>query len=429
MAEISGKKIIAAVATNSSADKLLFEDKQTQIGAIFGEPDKENDGGGTPAGTPVSQKDFYWDQIVLVLISAMLGLSFLDISIEFFRGSEVQCYFDIDNFSVSKGNYINSYCYGSLPNAQYYLVFVLITALFVIAPHYLWSGYFAAQFDFFFDLIKNLDRLRDTHTGEYNPQNFERVKKLEEKFKKPRIFLFYLLKLVLQLVFCVIALGVNIWFFDVDDFSVKFDCPRNCAFDGSGNLNCSAPDQKWPLNEQFNCVYNSFRLLDFLHKAMFGLLGMIICVLILGFSWSCLGRHTNELGAKRIADFCFNSCLQPEAFAFTPWTALLSFQCRKPKFSRAMKVPSPCKNCCTAIWLWFKRIPHYFNPRIMNDIDFLLMRLFKADSGHGQVFKDIQITKHLYTQNSDDHKRLYLLNKIQSDFLDEQITSKKYVSN
>ena len=65
----------------------------------------------------------------------------------------------------------------------------------------------------------------------------------------------------------------------------------------------------------------------------------------------------------------------------------------------------------------------------MNDIDFLLMRLFKADSGHGQVFKDIQITKHLYTQNSDDHKRLYLLNKIQSDFLDEQITSKKYVSN
>ena len=138
MAEISGKKIIAAVATNSSADKLLFEDKQTQIGAIFGEPDKENDGGGTPAGTPVSQKDFYWDQIVLVLISAMLGLSFLDISIEFFRGSEVQCYFDIDNFSVSKGNYINSYCYGSLPNAQYYLVFVLITALFVIAPHYLW---------------------------------------------------------------------------------------------------------------------------------------------------------------------------------------------------------------------------------------------------------------------------------------------------
>ena len=419
MAGMISKKIVAAAATNASADKLLFEDKQTQVGAILGEPDQENADAGRATSLRVNQKDFYWDQIVRVLIYAMLGLSFLDISIEFFRGSEVQCFFDIDNFSISKGNYINSYCYGSLPNAQYYLVFVLITALVVIAPHYLWSAYFAAQFDFFFDLIKNLDRLRDTLTGEYKPQNFEIVKKLEEKFRKPRIFLLYILKLVLQFFFCTIALGVNIWFFEVDDFSVKFNCPRNCEFDDDDNLNCTGPDQYWPLNERFNCVYNSFRLLDFLHKAMFALLGMMICVLSIGFFWSCLGRHTNELGAKRIADFCFNSCLQPDAFSFTPWTALLTCKRRKQKSTNVS-----CRNCLTAIYSWFRRILRYFNPRITNDLDFLLMRLFEADSGHGQVFKDVQIVKHLYTQNSDDHKRLYLLNKIQSDFLDEQMTSK-----
>ena len=55
MAGISGKKIVAAVATNAAADKLLFEDKQ--IGAILGEPDKENHGGtDNRGGTPVNQK-------------------------------------------------------------------------------------------------------------------------------------------------------------------------------------------------------------------------------------------------------------------------------------------------------------------------------------------------------------------------------------
>ena len=163
-----------SLVTNTVADKVVYGDKQQQVNAILGGGDeKANDAGD---GTVVKQKEFYWDQIVLVLVSAMLGLSFLEISIEFFRGSEVQCYFDIDNFTISKGNYINSYCYGSLPNTQYYLVFILISALVAIAPHYLWNAYFAANFDFFFDLIKKLDRLRDTNTGKYSSHNFERVK-------------------------------------------------------------------------------------------------------------------------------------------------------------------------------------------------------------------------------------------------------------
>ena len=409
---------------------------------------KEKDG----ENAPVKQKEFYWDQIVIVLVSSMLGLSFLEISIEFFRGSEVQCYFD-NNFSISKGNYINSYCYGSLPNTQYYLVFILISALVLFAPHYLWNSYFSAHFDFFFDLIKKLDRLRDTNTGEYSSQNFERVKKLEERFSKSQIFFFYKTKLVLQWISCVVVLVVNAVYFRKEDFKEEFDCPMNCALDGDGNLTTPNCSDLWPLDEQFRCVYNSFRLLNFLHSTMYGLLGLMITVLVIGLVWSGLSRHATELGAKTIADFCFSSCLHPEAFSFTSWMKILEkfcsgceklLKCSYTKKCNCTKVSKycckpwkifrcSCKPSCTktvfrycyssclsrfSIWLdTFK----CFNPRIKNDLDFLLMRLFKADSGHGQVFKDIQIAKHLHTLVSDDYKRLFLLNKIQTAHLQKQI--------
>ena len=409
----------AALVTNTVADKVVFGDKQAQANAILGGgEEKASDGG---EGTVVNQKDFYWDQIVLVLISAILGLSFLDISIEFFRGSEVQCFFEIDNFTISKGNYINSYCYGSLPNTQYYLVFILISALVVIAPHYLWNAYYAANFDFFFDLIKKLDRLRDACTGEYSSLNFERVKKLEEKFSKPRIFRFYVLKLSLQLFISVVTLVVNAIYFRKEDFQEEFNCPKNCVTNGRGTQSTPNCSDLWPLNNQFKCVYNSLRLLDFLHSTVFGLLGLTIVILSIGLFW-ILGRHATELGAKRVADFCFNSCLHPEAFSFTSWKVLFT-KCGGRKLKSAQS-RTASKNCCKGVWRAIKaQLQPYFDPRIENDLDFLLMRLFKADSGHGQVFRDIQIARHLRMKTSVDHQRLYLLNKIHGDWLDQQISS------
>ena len=280
---------ITALASSASAEKLIYGDKKDQIDALLDHAaarNKEKDG----ENAPVKQKEFYWDQIVIVLVSSMLGLSFLEISIEFFRGSEVQCYFN-NNFTISKGNYINSYCYGSLPNTQYYLVFILISALVLFAPQYLWNSYFSAHFDFFFDLIKKLYRLRDTNTGEYSPQNFERVKKLEERFSKSQIFFFYKAKLVLQWITCVIVLVVNAVYFKEKDFEEEFDCPKNCVLDGSGTQSTPNCSDLWPLNEQFECVYNSFRLLFFLFCAMYGLLGLMIIVLVIGLIWSCVGRH------------------------------------------------------------------------------------------------------------------------------------------
>ena len=414
--------VTAVLLTNAGAENVVFKDKTDQIDAILDQAtagdkmDKEN--------APVNQKEFYWDQIVKVLVSSMLGLSFLEISIEFFRGSEVQCFFDIDNFTISKGNYINSYCYGSLPNTQYYLVFILISALVLFAPQYLWNSYFSAHFDFFFDLIKKLDRLRDTNTGEYSPQNFERVKKLEERFSKSQIFFFYKAKLVLQWITCVIVLVVNAVYFKEEDFEEEFDCPKNCVLDGSGTQSTPNCSNLWLLNEQFECVYNSFRLLFFLFCAMYGLLGLMIIVLVIGLIWSCVGRHATELGAIKVAEFCFNSCLHPEAFSFTSLKKVL-----QPKYCYR-KLKSSCRKVKESerpYWTGSKLSLSLY-PRIENDLDFLLMRLFKADSGHGQVFKDIQIAKHLRALVVDDHKRLYLFNQIHGDLLRELIANSKCIN-
>ena len=52
----------------------------------------------------------------------------------------------------------------------------------------------------------------------------------------------------------------------------------------------------------------------------------------------------------------------------------------------------------------------FFTPRISCDLDFLVMRLFRADSGHGRVFKDIQVAKEIKSLVTQDHVLLHLYN-------------------
>ena len=435
--------IAGAVMENASADKIVFSDKKTE----FLDSDKldssSSNKGGSSGDTPITPKDFYWDQIIFYLVSAILGLSFLDISVEFFRGSIIQCYITDVAASRDQVAYLNNYCYSSLPNSQYYLIFILISALIIIAPHYLWTSYFGAYFDFFFDLAKKLHRLRDTKTGEYNPYNFELVKKLEQKFSSsnPWMFRWYKLKLLAQLGVCLIVETVNAFYFEADDFNESFLCPTS-----TGLLNTTV----WPLPEQLNCVYNSLTLLYFLRNTALGLVAAAVVVIIIGLVW-CFVRHTNELGAKDIAAFCDVSCLPPEEYPFPSTRKVFRriFYCGKeerllernqPKSSENgqgqrelddIQIEQPnldeneeeddkplCCPCFTGFWNGLKQMSI---PRIHTDLDFLVARLFYADSGHGQVFKDIQIHKDLDERTSQDHELLYLLNSVHSHLLSKQI--------
>ena len=235
---------------------------------------------------------------MLVLISAILGLSFLDMSIEFFGGSELQSpqhtVLSGLHLSVSSGHYCST-----LP-----VECVLCRPLSLL----LWLDQEAWPFE------------GGLH---WRVQSKElcTCQELEEKFGRSQMF--YKLKLVLQLSISIIALLINATNFVKQDFKEEFDCPRDCIPEDGNHTNQALPNctEVWPLDGQFRCVYNSLRLLNFLHSTAFGLLGLTIVVLSIRFVWTC-SRHATELGAKKITDFCFNSCLHPEGFSFTPWKVL-----------------------------------------------------------------------------------------------------------
>ena len=421
-------KAALSAAENTRADKLVFGDKPETSDILPEKSDSTSTVGGS-GDTPITPKDFYWDQILFYLISAILGLSFLDISVEFFRGSVIQC-FTPSNLTRDQIAYVNNFCYSSLPNSQYYLIYILISAILIIAPHYLWNSYFGAHFDFFFDLVKKLNRLRDSSTGEYNPLNFELVKKLEQKFSKSNTWIFrlYKLKLLVQLLISIVVQFVNAFYFQIDDFNNTFTCPKDSA-----SLNSNI----WPINEELTCVYSSLTLLLFLRNAAFALVSAAICVIIFGLL-SCFSRHTTELGAKDIATFCDVSCLPPEDYPYPSARKVFKqiLCCGQEEHLHQYKKVTQAENsleevieeqsaeeegslsCFDGLW---KGLKQAFSPRITNDLDFLLLRLFYADSGHGHVFKDIQVHKELTYKTAQDHELLFLLNIVHGDLLDKHL--------
>ena len=358
---------VLRIAKSSNTQDTLFKDKSEQIEDITGA--KENSEEQEPP-TAIKPKDFYWDQIVVILVSAILGLTVLDVTVEFFRGSGVQCFTPTrlsagEDLTRDQASFVNEYCYRSLPAAEYYPVFIIIHGLLIVAPHYLWSSVFGGHFGFYFDLVKKLDRLRNGKTGDYNPENYDIVKKLENEFthKQKTIFYSYIAKLIIQVAICLISIIINAAAFR--DFSSLFTCPSNIR---------SA--ERWPLPSPVNCSYTPLRLLSVLSYADYGLVTLATFILLYGLGW-CFVRHTTELGYETIAQFSMETCLLPQYFV-------------------------PAK---------FWSSPR--SPRIANDFDFLLMRLFRADTGHGNVFKDIQVAKKMKDDIDIEHALLHLFINVQ----------------
>ena len=337
--------------------------------------EKPDDDGGIDEAdnkNAIQPKEFFWDQFLKYLATAIALLTLLDFSLQFFRGAGgLLCYIPSDLLNNSdptrdQAAFVNTFCLLSLSWSEYFPVFIILQGILLIAPHYLWSALFSGQFDFFYDLVRQLDRLRDSDTGEYRPKNFDVVRKLEKEFLKTwkqfGIFQLYVLKLVLQLIVAFSSLVLNLVIFPQSNFEFIFECPKD--FDNS-----SVP-QGWSLPSSIQCVYASFRVFSRIQIANYLLLVLAVIIVGCGLFW-CFKRHMNALGYKEIALFAFASCLRPDEYIFKAF----------------LKSP--------------------FSPRIGNDLDFLLTRLFRADSGHGQVFKDLQIHKELKRLVGIDHELLH----------------------
>lgn len=332
--------------------------------------DKSSDSEGYKSD--ITPKEFFWDKFIIYVATIVALLTALDVTLQFFRGGGLVCRVP----ASSEGNetieptrdevaYVNTFCQQSLSLAEYYPLFVLIQGLVLAAPQYLWAALFHGQFDFFFGLARQLDRLRSSETGEYRSQNFDIVNKLEkhfpQKWKWISIFSFYVAKLFLQLLVVILSIIINAAVFQEHYFAFSFQCPEN--FDPS------SPPDGWWLPFSVSCVFSSFRLHARLQIANYLLLSLALCAILYGLFW-CAKRHVNALGYRETALFAFTSCLRPEEYVHAN--------------------------------LWKRPL----KPGIRSDMDFLLMRLFRADSGHGNVFKDIQVMQYKHITFSQQNVHL-----------------------
>lgn len=309
---------------------------------------------------PIQRQEFVWDNIIQWLVTAILGLTILNVSADFFRNYTVTCHVETDR--RDEAAYVNNYCYSSLPKSEFFTLYVIIHGFLIIAPHFIWKTLFEAYINFFFDLVKDLDQLKDRQTGEYDPHNFDIVSKVKNH-QAPFLYIGYLGKLIVQLLFTVGSFFASGFAF-AHEFNEVFDCPNNINESPKG----------WDLNDTVPCVYPSIRFLQLLQYGDFALLSIIFLVLVYAIFWTAIQCHPKELGYSKIAQFCFESCLNLEDYTFK----------RKTKYLG----------------------PQY--DRIRSNMDFLIMMLFRASSGRGATLREMLIEKEIQERQSKDSELLQL---------------------
>lgn len=306
-------------------------------------------GNGDRGKKTIRPTEFWWDQFIKYIAAVMALGTVLDSTLQqlfgtggpvcFVPASRVNNSFEITRDDVV---YINTFCEQSLSRAQYYPFFVLVQGILLATPHYVWGALFVGDFDYFFSVALDLNRFRDRKTGHYKAENFYIINKLEEKYKESyQIFVGYIVKLSVQFAIGVAAIVVNESVFDIKYFNFNFKC-QSGSHEGWGFSFTKIP-----------CVISSFSLYERVKWINLALLCLVLLVLLCGILW-CSMRHAEALGSDIVAEFATNFCLDAKFY-----------------------VPSHLVPCG--------------KPLIRNDLDFLLMRLYRADPGHGDVFKSLQV--------------------------------------
>lgn len=331
---------------------------------------KEENGSLKPA-------EFFWDNIVLFVVSTIIGLAAIDVITEFLRGGGVTCFPPLGaGVDEAQAAYINNYCSGFLPFGAYFPAFMVVHAILITVPHYLWLRHYGGNFDFFFQQASNLKRSRDDKTGEHVPENLIIAQRLESTFttyRRNSMYHLYILKLLVQFLWSVTGVGFAIGFF-LREFRARFTCPPNFN---------ATTYEFWPLDEPVGCAFETLSLLRVLWIADILLLLLACFGLFWAIIW-CFSTHVTELGSKEVARFAFQSGLAPRYYV--------------------PKLPvSDCLQSC------FTSIPYLScsGPDVIKtDLDFLIMRLFLTDSGLGYIFNEVQIEKELKHLIDDDQRRL-----------------------
>ena len=157
------------------------KETQTQT-APADEPAKEKESkkNTTLLGEGNQSKNFFWDQAITVLASAMLALTVLEV-LSSIRGEAVQC-LTPEHYTRDQAAFINSYCTQFIRRADFFLFMLVVQAVLVYGPQFLWNTIYFGKFRYFSALALSLDRHRDRKTGEFDPKNLVIVRSLMETF-------------------------------------------------------------------------------------------------------------------------------------------------------------------------------------------------------------------------------------------------------
>ena len=342
--------------------------------------------GGEEEGGKVRPREFFWDSIVLYVVTAIIGLATIDAVLEFVRGSAVECFANTDDPTAGLGDaqsYVNDYCSSKLPVTRFFPAFIVIHGVMIAAPHYLWLNHFGGTLGFFFQLVSSMGRLRENN-GEYPKENFDIVDQLQialTTYDRNRMYRLYLMKLVVQLLLTASALGLTIAYFD--DFDDIFVCPKSLE-------DTRLPS--WPLyNQNATCVFASLRFLEWIRLADIVLLALVAFGLLWSMVWSA-SAHVSELGHAKVAKFSFETGLASRYYI--------------PK-----RAPKCCNRVSHRILHWitgFVPLLDFYGPRIANDLNFLIMKLYRSDGGLGYVFNEVQVLTGIRALNNNERRRLGL---------------------
>lgn len=326
-------------------------------------------------------RDFFWDNVVFLVVWSILALAAVDIITEFVRGGKVACFPPPNtNYSDAEESFINTFCTSNVPFGAYISIFMVVHGLLIAVPHYLWTNHFSGSINFFFLLATMLKKAKEG-TGQYSPDDILIVRQLEgalASYKCGRIFHLYIIKLGFQLAWVICGLIFVAAFF-YGRFGSSFNCPND--FDGATN--------DWPVHTDVVCVFDILNLLKVLWIVEMLLLALAGFGLIWGLVW-CFSVHPNELGSSDIAIFSYNYGLSSEYYV--------------PKL--------PSSNC---IGSGFQYLFHFScllqqvscgGPRIKTNMDFMVMKLHCSDGGLGYIFKQVQVANVLKQLNDDDRRRL-----------------------
>ena len=290
-------------------------------------------------------RDFFWDQIIKFASSGMLLIAALDI-VTSLNSDPVKCH-GPDRFTRDQSAFMNGYCSKETPKVDYFLFFIVGQAIVLVGPHFVWSSWFSGKLTHFISEALSLERHRESSSGDYAARNYVTVKSLKNTFGSSKtIHRAYFVKELLQFMSAIgAAVCAGAAFYECDRHDI-FDPVYSCQFTGPETDYMNVEDYVFNVT----CVVPALRS----HRAVwitnFVLLaGVLLSTFTAMFWW--IAPHKSVLNWNQAALFSLESGIEPHHY----------------------------------------RTGQRMCFQIKTDLDFLVLRLFGQDEGHGTVLREVLI--------------------------------------